>query len=208
MLDENPTPVIPESLVLAKRLGQCLHPTFQLGNHKAALRVYAILFKSLRLGHDWMKEIPPFCIGLFPFFQYCSIQIKPEFIKLIQVNLLDGGPELIPMLPGLITSLLPGLDEQDESLQKMVIRTFQGLTSSVGQKFFIGHIWLSILKNPKVRGAGIKYLSREMKARLQLQQGEGDNEAYQKYHQKALGNVMTARTKECIFTLKYRGRTA
>lgn len=130
------------------------------GTHKIALNVYSILFKNLRLGKDWVVHMPKFSIGLFPFFQYCLIQVKPDFLRLISDNFLIMGVEMIPMLTGLITALLPGFEEQDEVIQRKVSQMFDEIKNNVGTRFFIGSIWLSILRNPKVRQPGIKYLTK------------------------------------------------
>jgi hypothetical protein len=57
------------------------------------------------------------------------------------------GIEMVPMLTGLVTSLLPGFEEQDENLQKSISKLFDGLKQSVGQRFLIGSVWIAMLKN-------------------------------------------------------------
>jgi hypothetical protein len=54
---------------------------------------------------------------------------------------------MVPMLTGLVTSLLPGFEEQDENLQKSISKLFDGLKQSVGQRFLIGSVWIAMLKN-------------------------------------------------------------
>lgn len=155
--------MIPEKLTFAKRLAQCLNPTLPHGTHKIALSVYSKLFKNLRLGEAWISDVPSFCIGLFPFFQNCSIQVKPEFLSIIEDTFLIMGVEILPMIVGLVTSILPGLEEQDEMLQKRIFKIFKEMRKCVGEKFFVSSIWIAMLRTPKVRPPAIKLLMKEAK---------------------------------------------
>jgi hypothetical protein len=159
LLEEYPTPVIPDKLTFAKRLAQCLNPTLPHGTHKIALLVYATLFRNLRQGEDWLNTLPIFCIGLFPFFQNCSIQVKPEFLKIIEENFIISN-EILPMIVGLVTSILPGLEEKDELIQKKIYDIFSRLQSCIGERFLTGAVWIAILRTPKVRMTAIQYLMK------------------------------------------------
>jgi hypothetical protein len=158
-LEDYPTPIIPEKLTFAKRLAQCLNPTLPHGTHKIALMVYSTLFRNLRTGENWLNALPIFCIGLFPFFQNCSIQVKPEFLKIIEENFLINT-EILPMIVGLVTSILPGLEEKDEVIQRKIFDILNKLQLCVGEKFLIGAIWIAILRTPKVRATAIQYLMK------------------------------------------------
>ena len=203
MLEDKKTPYIPHKLTLAKRLAQCLNPMLPHGTHKITLTVYSIVFRNLRLDPGYVRHMPLFCIGLFPFFQNCSIQVKPEFIALIYENFLQMGVELIPMLPGLVTSLLPGLEEQDESLQRKVLKVLDGIKQSVGQSFIIGAVWIAVLKTPKVRMAALKYLNKELKKSAQLQ--ENGMEAHQKMVANGIKNIETSKPTFCKLKIENLG---
>lgn len=159
LLEDYPTYYIPEKLTFAKRLAQCLNPTLPHGTHKIALQVYARLFKNLRTGDDFLNDLPIFCIGLFPFFQNCSIQVKPEYLQIIEDNFLIHC-EILPMIVGLVTSILPGLEEKDESIQKRIVDILGKLQVCVGERFLVGALWIAILRTPKVRATAIQYLMR------------------------------------------------
>lgn len=165
MLEDYPTPIIPEKLTFAKRLAQCLNPTLPHGTHKIALHVYSTLFRNLRQGEDWLNALPIFCIGLFPFFQNCSIQVKPEFLKIIEENFVISN-EILPMIVGLVTSILPGLEEKDELIQKKIVEILGRLQTCIGEKFLIGAIWITILRTPKVRAMAIQYLMKLAKKKM------------------------------------------
>jgi hypothetical protein len=164
-LEDYPTPIIPEKLTFAKRLAQCLNPSLPHGTHKIALTVYSTLFRNLRSGEDWLNALPIFCIGLFPFFQNSSIQVKPEFLKIIEETFLINT-EILPMIVGLVTSILPGLEEKDEGIQKKIFDILNRLQSCIGEKFLIGAIWIAILRTPKVRAMAIQYLMKVGKKKI------------------------------------------
>ena len=50
--------------------------------------------------------------------------------------------ELIPCIPGLIVSILPGLEERDAELEKKVLYTLDKAGECVGRKYLIGAIWM------------------------------------------------------------------
>ena len=50
--------------------------------------------------------------------------------------------EIIPCIPGLVMSLLSGIDEQNEALLNDVLRTFEDAEKCVGKKYVIGAVWM------------------------------------------------------------------
>jgi len=49
----------------------------------------------------------------------------------------------------LVVSILPGVDEQNEALQKNVYETLDLLSDTVGKRFFIGAVWMVTFKMQK-----------------------------------------------------------
>ena len=49
LLRDHPTPDIPEKILLAKRLAQCLNPNLPPGLHQSTLKVYRLIFEYLKL---------------------------------------------------------------------------------------------------------------------------------------------------------------
>lgn len=90
------------------------------------------------------------------------MQIKPEFLQIIEENFLISV-EILPMLVGLVTSILPGLEEKDEAIQKKIFEILSRLQQCTGEKFLIGAIWIAILRTPKVRAMAIQFLTRHAK---------------------------------------------
>ena len=121
-----------------------------------------------------LEDMAVFSVGLFPFFQHASSKVRPQYLELIQRNYTPLGRELIPMISGLVSSILPGLDDQLESIQKMVYQTLDLLQKSVGRRYLIGSIWMAILRIPRCRSAGVKYLSKAITKLPQLEDDEDE----------------------------------
>lgn len=85
------------------------------------------------------------------------------------------GIQIIPMLTGFLTCLLPGLDEQDEALQKSIFEMLNDVNSIVGDKFYISAIWFILLKNSKNRLACFKILSKKFDPKIAKKKFENYN---------------------------------
>ena len=104
-------PVIPEKNLFCKRLAQCCNPVLPPGVHLKTLETYEIVFQQI--GKEWLaKDLPYYSAGLFPLFAYASMQVKPKIIDLITTYFVPIGIGLLPCLPGLVSSLSVGLEEQ------------------------------------------------------------------------------------------------
>ena len=66
--------------------------------------------------------------------------------------------ELILCLPGFLVSILPGLDDQNEQIHKLIKEIFGKTRQKVGETNFFGVFWAVILRTTRVRLSGLKYL--------------------------------------------------
>lgn len=69
-----------------------------------------------------------------------SAQIKPKILEIIQKYYFPLNLQLIPCIPGLILSILPGLDENLEELKNNVFKTIEEAENCVGKKYLYGAI--------------------------------------------------------------------
>ena len=77
VLEDYPSPQIPEKLTLAKRLAQCLNPNLPPAIHTSTIQVYNSIFKNMKqANHSWSEDLGIYSIGIFPFFQYASFQVS------------------------------------------------------------------------------------------------------------------------------------
>ena len=53
--------------------------------------------------------------GLFPFIQNASLHVKTAFLNLLEEHYLPLGPALVPCISGLLTALLPCIEDEASS---------------------------------------------------------------------------------------------
>ena len=149
--------------MLAKRLAQCLNPEFPNAVHEIVLEIYKIIITNIMVKQDMqlMDNLALYCSGLFPFFANASLQNKQKFLDdIIKMNLLSIDPdELSLCFPGLLASLIPGLDDNNEPTTKLIFQAFEDFISKLKNKqIFFGSYWTLLLRNQHLRNSGIKYL--------------------------------------------------
>ena len=151
--------------ILAKRLSQGLNPECPSGLHEVTLEVYELILKNItnNYGNKLMENLYLYAYGLFPFFPNASIQNKKivleKIVEPIFLNL--NKDELKLCLPGLLSSLIPGLDDNNEQNAKLIYKTFDKFISiNNGQleQYFFGVYWMLLLRCQHLRNSGIKYL--------------------------------------------------
>ena len=149
--------------MLAKRLAQCLNPEFPNGVHEVILDIYKIIITNIMVKQDMqlMDNLALYCSGLFPFFPHASLQNKTKFLDdIVKLNLLSIDPdELTLCFPGLLASLIPGLDDNNESTTKLIFQAFEDFITKLNNKqTFFGSYWTLLLRNRHLRSSGMKYL--------------------------------------------------
>ena len=149
--------------MLAKRLAQCLNPEFPNGVHEVVLEIYKIIIINIMVKQDMqlMDNLALYCSGLFPFFPHASLQNKTKFLDdIVKLNLLSIDPdELTLCFPGLLASLIPGLDDNNESTTKLIFQAFEDfITKLKNKQTFFGSYWTLLLRNKHLRSSGMKYL--------------------------------------------------
>lgn len=153
---------VTDKITLSKRLAQCLNPkSLPSGLHEIALELYDTIFENIRhnqnnyLGDD----LALYSVGLFPFFQFATVPNKTLFLNnIIKKHYLElKEEEFASCLPGFLTSILPCLDDQNETLIKSIKEIFQKARQKVGERVFYGELWSTILRTHRIRLVGMKY---------------------------------------------------
>ena len=114
-----------------------------------------------------MDNLGIYAYGLFPFFPIATISNKTFFLEEIVT------PFFLPLvssefklcLPGLLSSLILGLDDNNEKTEKIIFQTFKDcLTKDDGklQKHFFGVYWTLLLRNRHLRASGMKFLLNQI----------------------------------------------
>nr|XP_027783870.1 protein dopey-1 [Marmota flaviventris] len=159
--------VVPKKLTIGKRLAQCLHPALPGGVHRKALETYEIIFKIIgpkRLA----KDLFLYSSGLFPLLGNAAMSVKPTLLSLYEIYYLPLGKTLKPGLQGLLTGILPGLEEGSEYYER-TNTLLEKVAAAVDQSAFYSALWGSLLTSPAVRLPGITYVLAHLNRKLSME---------------------------------------
>uniref|UniRef100_A0A8C1A389 DOP1 leucine zipper like protein A n=1 Tax=Cyprinus carpio carpio TaxID=630221 RepID=A0A8C1A389_CYPCA len=159
--------VVPKKLTIGKRLAQCLHPALPSGVHRKALETYEIIFKIIgpkRLA----KDLFLYSSGLFPLLSNAAMSVKPVLLGLYETYYLPLGKTLKPGLQGLLTGVLPGLEEGSEYYDRTNI-LLEKVAAAVEQPAFYSALWGSILTSPAVRLPGVTFVLLHLNRKLSME---------------------------------------
>ncbi|KAM4693771.1 protein DOP1A [Discoglossus pictus] len=159
--------VVPKKLTIGKRLAQCLHPALPGGVHRKALETYEVIFKIIgpkRLA----KDLFLYSSGLFPLLTNAAMSVKPVLLSLYEMYYLPLGKTLKPGLQGLLTGILPGLEEGSEYYDR-TNTLLEKVASAVEQSAFYSALWGSLLTSPAVRLPGITYVLSHLNRKLSME---------------------------------------
>ena len=68
-------PIIPDRVLVAKRLCQCLHPALPSGVHKTTLETLELIFS--RIGPNRLsRDLAFYSEGIFPLYRHASFQVR------------------------------------------------------------------------------------------------------------------------------------
>nr|XP_055066452.1 protein dopey-1 isoform X3 [Misgurnus anguillicaudatus] len=159
--------VVPKKLTIGKRLAQCLHPALPSGVHRKALETYEIIFKIIgpkRLA----KDLFLYSSGLFPLLSNAAMSVKPVLLGLYEIYYLPLGKTLKPGLQGLLTGVLPGLEEGSEYYDR-TNTLLEKVAAAVEQPAFYSALWGSILTSPAVRLPGVTFVLLHLNRKLSME---------------------------------------
>ncbi|CAG8458839.1 9044_t:CDS:10 [Racocetra persica] len=154
-------PVIPRKLLVAKRLSQSLNPGLPPGVHQKALEVYEYIFKNIGI-EQLADDLPIYSQGLFQFFQYSAMSVKPQLIELFEQYMFPLKERLRPVMKAFIIALLPGLEEEGGEFFDKVLSLLDYLSGIVEKSYFLQSMWLVLITCPTLRTPALSYLSRRM----------------------------------------------
>uniref|UniRef100_A0A3P8R2M9 Dopey N-terminal domain-containing protein n=1 Tax=Astatotilapia calliptera TaxID=8154 RepID=A0A3P8R2M9_ASTCA len=159
--------VVPKKLTIGKRLAQCLHPALPSGVHRKALETYEVIFKIIgpkRLA----KDLFLYSAGLFPLLSNAAMSVKPVLLGLYETYYLPLGKTLKPGLQGLLTGVLPGLEEGSEYYDR-TNTLLEKVAAAVEQSAFYSALWGSILTSPSVRLPGVSFVLLHLNRKLSME---------------------------------------
>ena len=147
---------------LSKRLAQCLNPECPGGVHEVVLDIYNVILHNIISKNETklMDNLGLYACGLFPFFPNASLANKEKYLEIIVKNnlLIIDQNELILCLPGLLASIIPGLDDNNDKMTQLIYNTLDAIKLKIKEHTFYGVYWTLILRNKHIRLSGMKYL--------------------------------------------------
>ena len=172
--------ILTDKISLAKRLAQCLNQSLPSGVHEIDLDIYSMLFDNIKKNNNnFMGDnLGLYSAGLFPFFVYASAQNKIKFLNdiIIKHYLTLEISEFKLSLSGMLASILPALEEQNENMQKLIREVFLEARKKCGDEFFFGTLWSIVFRNKKLRIDCIKYINEEIPPYNEILQDENERE--------------------------------
>lgn len=157
-------PGIVYSHQIANKLSLCLSSKLPNGVHQKALSLYEDIFRALST-KALNEELSIWLPGLLPVLSFCSLQIKPQLLKLYKEHILANvsTSNLRIVCKPLILSLLPGLDDENSELFTDVLDLMDLLKKKLNND---SHFWqsmfLSIISNPEKRLGALCWCNKRL----------------------------------------------
>ena len=151
-------PIIPEKVLFAKRLYQCLNPALPSGVHEKTLETIELIFA--RIGQRRLaRDLAFYSEGIFPLYRHASYQVKPKLLDLFERYYVPLGAFVVPCLPGLVLSLLSAMEDLGSEFYHRAVKLLDMLTESTPIHAIMGALWGRLLHNASVRYPALAYLS-------------------------------------------------
>jgi hypothetical protein len=163
LLDKYSACQVPEKFTLSKRLAQCLNPALPQGLHYHTLKIYSKILKYKKKNDEPVDEdLALYSSGILPFFQYASPENKPVVLRIIEKFYVPLGRQLSFALPGIVTALLPGLEDMSNPEVVSKIYDILDQLAQNDRRGLYSAIWQALLRSARVRLGAIIYLSKKM----------------------------------------------
>ncbi|KAH0487428.1 MAG: hypothetical protein KVP17_005161 [Porospora cf. gigantea B] len=151
---------VPHQAVVLKRLAQCLNPRLPAGIHVLALAAYDHILKLI--GSDGLVlDLAGVLLGLLPVPAFATTQVRTQFLAIIRLHFVALGPRLSACMPGLVCSLLSGVNSskrQDDECVHML----DELKHMMAMDCFMHCLWEAVLRDKAVRKAAMSELLDQM----------------------------------------------
>ncbi|CAO1631247.1 unnamed protein product [Parajaminaea phylloscopi] len=153
------TTVIPRSLLLSKRLSQCLNPALPTGVHHRTLAVYRQIL-TLLSSDGLRRDLSVWSPGLLSFFERSNTSTRPVILGLLEDFYLPLGEDLRPITRSFVRGILPGLEEEGAEHFDRTMRLLDGLERCIGADLYWRCFWTTICSSPATGQAGVNFLSK------------------------------------------------
>ena len=90
--------VVPDKVLVAKRLYQCLNSALPAGVHLKTLETFELIFS--RIGVERLaRDLAFYSEGIFPLYRYAAFQVKPVLLDLFERHYVPLGPRVVQNSP-------------------------------------------------------------------------------------------------------------
>ena len=151
--------VVPDKVLVAKRLYQCLNSALPAGVHLKTLETFELIFS--RIGVERLaRDLAFYSEGIFPLYRYAAFQVKPVLLDLFERHYVPLGPRVVPCLPGLVPALLLAMDDVGaDRLSQRALSLLDALASCTPIAAFMAAVWGCLLHNSAVRLQALHYIT-------------------------------------------------
>lgn len=166
-----PSLPITEKDLISKRLAQCINSALPSGVHLKAVEVYEVVL--LRETPESLEtSIRYWSMGLFPLMAGAATQVKPAVLRLVKDRIVTMGPRLKCCLPGLLTALLPNIEDAASESYALARSLVDQVSEAVSLPCFYAALWHSLVSCRTIRLPCLSLLleSAQSRAPMQLDQ--------------------------------------
>ena len=135
--------ILPHTVQVCKVLAMCLTPGRPAGVHLKAIEVYQAVFQNLSR-QNLIADLGLWLCGLLPLASFASTRVRPILLKLLKEYIISLGEPCRVALDGIITSLLPCIEEQNTPLYFQAVDLLNELATNTGLPFFFSAIMRTI----------------------------------------------------------------
>lgn len=145
-----PSLPITEKDLISKRLAQCINSALPSGVHLKALEVYEVVLQR-ETAESMCSSIRYWSTGLFPLLSSAATQVKPAALRLFKERILIMGPRLQCCLPGLLTALLPNIEDTASESYGPARSLIDQISEAVSAPCFYAALWDSLITCRAIR---------------------------------------------------------
>ena len=153
---------IPDKLLFAKRIAQCLNPALPSGVHAKTLEILELIYSKMDNGY--MSKNLEIGFGMFPLFRSATISIKEKILTIIERCFIPLGANLASCADAFVLAFLPGIEELNSEFYSKTLSLLDMFADAVGTRCFFSSLWMAMLRAPHTRYPALHYLKIRLPA--------------------------------------------
>ncbi|KOH00987.1 Dop1p [Saccharomyces eubayanus] len=153
---------VPSPYQVSRRLTSSLSPALPAGVHQKTLEVYTYIFEHIGL-ETLAAECNIWIPGILPLMTYASMSVRSHLIELYDSYILQLPQTTLRLLiRPLISSLLPGIDDESSDFLPLTLKLIETLQENLADdSLFWQTLFLVMTANKGRRLGGLTWLTRK-----------------------------------------------